>query len=232
MIDLARFVRSLPMKRLLILVVGWVAVSTTGCAISLLAVMPRISSLPRQWVSQHAVCPLQSSTRLQNPQILGTHRWAGGFIVLYSGLCPDNQNATGFRQVFGHQIVKQDGINWIVSGSDSFQVENQPKKAKRLVDYRISRSVYQGRDRFTIVYGQVLKPTVATIEATFDNGTILRDFGQDGVFALLAPGATGVCEVRMLGSDNQILQQVDLAPPQNLMQNSPPHQCLPVSHQL
>jgi hypothetical protein len=82
------------------------------------------------------------------------------------------------------------------------------------------------------LYGQVLKPKVAVVEATFNDGQILRDRSNNGVFALMALGATGVCEVRILGTDNQILRQEDPGISVKFSKDGRAQRCLPVSHQL
>lgn len=87
------------------------------------------------------------------------------------------------------------------------------------------------RDRYAVFFGQVLSPKVATVEVTFNNGKILRDNATDSLFLLVAPGATGVCDVRVLGIDKQILQRDEIISPEA---KDKPHsnRCQPISGQL
>jgi hypothetical protein len=71
------------------------------------------------------------------------------------------------------------------------------------------------RDRYAILYGQVLSPDVKAVTATFDNGKIVRDTVPDGTFALIVRGATQVCSLRILGSGNQILGEVNVSQKQS-----------------
>jgi hypothetical protein len=48
----------------------------------------------------------------------------------------------------------------------------------------------------------------------------------------MALGATGVCEVRILGTDNQILRQEDPGISVKFSKDGRAQRCLPVSHQL
>jgi hypothetical protein len=56
----------------------------------------------------------------------------------------------------------------------------------------------------------------------------MRDSATDGLFLLVAPGATGVCDVRIVGIDKQILQRDEIISPASLDRNP----CQPISGQL
>ena len=234
------------MKRLLIGLTALIGLTTSSCALSILA-----TTLPKDLIRQNVVCPNDRKAKVENFQILSTQRWSQGVIVLYSALCPAKEKQEGMQKVLGHKVLKRHGISWLVSGGDSYTSDDQPAhKAEKLLDYDISkalptpagktvvktdRSVKPGaarQENYTLIYGKVLHKKVAAIEATFDNGMILRDRIENQVFALMAPGATGVCELRVLGSDNQILRQEDLAMPKRLAKLQKARLCLPVSHQL
>ncbi len=220
------------MKRLLIGITGFVGLTTSSCALSLLA-----TAIPKDLIQQSVVCPTDGNFQAENVQVVGTQRWTQGIVVLYSAVCPSDARKTSMQRVFGHKLMKRHGISWQVSGSDSYSLKSTPAKPDRLVDYRISKSVKQGSDRYIVLYGQALKPKVAMVEATFDNGQIVRDRSVNGAFALIGPGAAGVCEVRILGADHQILQQDDLVIPKQFktkpsQMDKPMPQCLPVTHRL
>jgi hypothetical protein len=221
------------MKRLLVGITGLVGLTASSCAISILA-----TALPKDLIQQSVVCPTDGKTKVENFEVVSTHRWSHGIVVLFSGLCPGDNQKAAMKRIFGHKVVKRNGINWEVSGSDSYSPKNSSGRPEKLVDYSVSRSLKQSSNRYTVLYGQVLKPKVAAVEATFNNGQIVRDRSDNGVFALIATGATGVCEVRILGSDNQILRQEDLAVPKQFSKEqfsskeSQAQQCLPVTHEL
>ncbi|MBD2021860.1 hypothetical protein H6F43_16895 [Leptolyngbya sp. FACHB-36] len=196
---------------------------TAGCAASMLEVAPDKA------VYQQISCP-KNGQKAQSYQVLSTQKWSRGVVVLYSALCPTG-NQMPARRVFGHKVVERNGMNWQVSGSDSFRTKPTSAKSERLIDYSISQSTAQSRDRYAILYGQIIATKVVAVEATFDNGQILRDEGSNGVFALVSPGATGVCEVRIFGNDNQILQQDDLALPRRLLSREQ-QPCYSNSHRL
>jgi len=214
------------MKRLLLGLTGIVGLTTSSCALSILA-----SAMPKDLIYQKVICPTDGKAKAEDLQVVSTQKWAQGIIVLYSALCPGKDQKSPMQAIFGHKVVKRNGISWQVSGSDSYGTKDPGDASDQLVEYGISKSLNK-TDRYTVLYGQILKSKVAAVEATFNNGQILRDWSNNGTFALIAPGATGVCELRLLGSDNQILRQEDLAVPKSPIKDEYSQQCLPVSHQL
>jgi hypothetical protein len=202
---------------------------------------------PTQVIHQTVSCPTKTRAAAQNIQVIGSHRWAKGVVVLYSALCPSPNAKAPMERVFGHQVIQRQGMNWQISSIDSYGTNTTQKASERLIEYGVSQST-QTNNRFlqkgsaesyTILYGQILTPKVTTIEATFNNGQTLRDLVTSGTFALVASGASRVCELRILGSDNQILRQEELfpasdtKPPHRLVHYSSRHlRCLPKSQHL
>jgi hypothetical protein len=208
------------MKQLLTCLAGLLMVSTTGCVYAWLA------DSPARVIHQNVACPTTGQKAAEGFQVLGTHRWSKGVIVLYSAICPTTDSKAATQRVFGHQVMKRDGMGWQVSSGDSFGMENSAKStdqktAEQLIDYGVSRSQTEASDRYLILYGQILNPKVAAVEVTFNNGQVLRDQGIDGAFALVAPNATGICELRILGTDNQILRKDELGKPRPDSTNLP-----------
>lgn len=214
------------MRQLLIGMSGLAILITAGCAVSLQ------TAVPKELFHQSVACPTNHNTKAADLQVLSTHKWSKGLVVLYSALCPSKSHPAVMQRVFAHTVVKRTGMNWQISGSDSFGIQDKQLPAEQLVDYDISQSAGQGRDRYTILYGQFLASKVSAVEATFDNGKVIRARGNNGMFALISPGATAVCELRILGADNQILRQDDLTTPKRLVKLTHKHRCLPVTHQL
>lgn len=162
----------------------------------------------------------------------GMYQWSQGIVVLYSANCVNLAQRGSTQPIFGHKVIKRSRNRWEPSTMDVYATNPNPA-ADRLVEYSISKSLAQG-DRHVAVYGQALAPNVVAMEATFDNGQILRKRVVKGVFAIVAPGAKGACELRAIGSDNQVLKRYDLSP---LYELSSKHQqwsaqCLPFTLQL
>ncbi|MGI0487047.1 hypothetical protein ACN4EK_16525 [Pantanalinema rosaneae CENA516] len=221
------------MKRWLPCFAGLVALGIVGYALVLLA------DNPSGVIYQHVSCPTLDHTKAKGFQVLSTHRWSKGMVVLYSALCPTQDGKSSLQRVFGHQVVQRNGMSWHVSSSDSYGTGRTPTSPEKLIEYGISRSQSQEGDRYTILYGQVLTPKVKAVEATFNNGMVLQQRTVNGSFALLSPDATDICELRILGKDNQILRQKELGRPLSplvpkslVSHDRVKHRCLPVSNYL
>lgn len=221
------------MKRLLTCLIGLLALTTSSCALASF-----LTIAPKDLIDQTVNCPTDDRTKAEGFKVLSTQAWSQGVIILYSARCPvknDNHKAT-MQTVLGHKVVKRNGTTWQVSGSGSYDTQVDSAPSEQLVEYGISRSsntrTSSQATPYTILYGRVLQPKVAAVEATFDNGKVVRGKNSNGVFALLSPGATGICELRILGADNQILHQEDLAVPKPLIPNEQATLCLPTSRQI
>lgn len=223
------------MKRLLTCITGFLALTTSTCALASF-----LTATPKDLIDQTVSCPTDEKAKAEGFKVLSTQTWSQGVIVLYTAFCPTDNAKTTMRPVFGHKVVKRNGTTWQVSGSDSYGTESKSAPSEQLVEYGISRSSNQRsanipsyhEEPYTILYGRVLKPNVVAVEVTFNNGKTMRDGSSNGVFALLSDGATGICELRILGADNQILRQDALAIPKHLTHSKHLVQCLPMSHQI
>ncbi|XHX77989.1 MAG: hypothetical protein RBJ76_26740 [Stenomitos frigidus ULC029] len=212
------------MKRLLISALGLVALTTSGCALSSF-----LTITPKSVVEQAVSCP--TKPKAERFKVLSTQLSSQGVIVLYSAFCP---TSNGAQQVFGHQVVKRNGMTWQVSGSGSYGAESESAPSARLVEYGISHAATQhskktakSEEPYTLLYGRALKPQVVAVEATFNNGKTVRDVSRNGVFALFSAGATSVCELRVLGTDSQILRREELVVQRPFSQYKRSIQCLP-----
>ncbi len=206
------------MKRSRIFLLGLVSLAGLGSIYRLL------DTTPDQVIHQNVSCPTSGSTAIQDVQVLSRHRWQKGMIVLYSAVCTTKDTKGRMQRVFGHQIMKREGMNWQVSSSDSYSVSHPQQASEKLIEYGISQGVEKdagnggkdSSDRYTILYGQFLTPRVSAVEATFDNGQVIRDNGEGKAFALISTGAANVCELRIFGPDNQLLRKEDLSMPNPL----------------
>jgi hypothetical protein len=82
-----------------------------------------------------------------------------------------------------------------------------PAPAAELIEYAIGGGLERNAD-YALVFGRILDPQVVAVEATFDDKQTLRGEPAEKNFAIVAPGAGAVCELRVLGSDDQLFKQI------------------------
>lgn len=213
-------------RRLVMSLMIGLGLTAAGWAVALVA------ATPEEALRRPFSCPGQPEVEAKNFQVLTTRKWSKGILALYRGNCPGDKQSSD-QQVLSYRVIKQTGMEWQLSSSGGRFTTAEKSKSKpvSLIDYGVGRTVGKGNDRQTILYGQVLSPQVSAVEVTFNNGKSLRDESPDGLFALVAPGATGICDIRVFGYDNQILQRNELISPQK----SDPHDgntCQAISGQL
>jgi hypothetical protein len=199
-----------------------------------------VAATPVAPLQKNFACPGAAPVEARDFQVLAVRHWSRGIVAVYRGLCPTESQTSGtpvtVQPVLSYRIVQRQGREWHAGKSGSYagrgaQANNLSSKSERLIDYGVDRTPTKSRDRYTVFYGQVFSPKVAAVEVTFNNGKTLRDPVLDGMFALVAANATGICDVRVFGSDNQILQRYELVSPQS--QPAPTgNTCQPVSGQL
>jgi hypothetical protein len=210
-----------------ICLIGFLGLTTGGWAVSLVA------ATPEEMLRRPFSCPGQPDVEAKNFQVLTTRKWSQGIVALYRGVCPGDENQASEQQVLSYRVAKRNGMEWHITSSGSQRLKEQEKsKAKptTLINYGVGRSG-KGKQRQTVLYGQVLSPQASAVEVTFNNGKSLRDESPDGMFAIVAPGATGVCDIRVFGYDNQILQREELISPKNVTAQDG-NTCQPISGQL
>lgn len=181
---------------------------TVGWTVALLA------ATPEEALRHPFSCPGQPQVEARNVQVLTTRKWSKGIIAIYRGNCLTRDKQASGQQVLSYRVMKQTGVEWQLGSSSGYFIAAEKSKPVSLIDYGIGHTTGKRNDRQTILYGQVLSPQVSAVEVTFNNGKSLRDESLDGLFALVAPGATGICDIRVFGYDNQILQRNELISPQ------------------
>ncbi len=203
--------------------VGLLCLGTVGYTMSIVA------ATPEEMIRRPFTCPEQSNAEAKEFQVLTVRKWAQGVVALYRGNCVSDQQTS--QAMLSYRVVKRNGMEWNLLGTGSYlSKRSEPTSdSKKLIEYRIGRTNPKGKDRYSVFYGEVLSPMVAAVEVTFNNGKVLRDTGIDGMLLLVAPGATGICDVRTLGVDNQILQRDELMPIDPTAVNNT---CQPISGQL
>ncbi len=197
-------------RRLVMSLMIGLGLTTAGWAVALVA------ATPDEALRRSFSCPGQPEVEARNVQVLTTRKWSKGILAIYRGNCLTADKQSSDQPVLSYRVMKQTGMEWRLSGTSSYFVMAPSKTTPAsLIDYGVGHTIGKGTNRQTIVYGQVLSPQVSAIEVTFNNGKSLRDESPDGLFALVAPGATGICDIRVFGFDNQILQRNELISPQN-----------------
>lgn len=210
--------------------VGLMSLASVGYTVSLVA------ATPEEMIRRPFTCPSRSQTEATGFQVLTVRKWAEGMVALYRGNCLDDRSVVQTKDpkqqpVLSYRVVKRNGMEWNLLGSGSYFTRQSKSldKSKKLIEYGVGRSNPKEKRQYTVFYGEVLEPTVAAVEVTFNNGKVLRDRGVDGMLLLVAPGATGICDVRALGVDNQILQRDEVIPINTTAVNNT---CQPISGQL
>ena len=212
-------------RRLVVSLMIGLGLTIAGWAIALVA------ATPEEALRRPFLCPGQPEVAAKNVQVLTTRRWSKGILALYRGTCLTRDQQSSDQPVLSYRVMRQTGMEWRLSSSGSRFTTAEKSKPVALVDYGIGYTVGKGHDRQTIFYGQVLSPQVSAVEVSFNNGKSLRDESLDGLFALVASGATGVCDIRVFGYDNQILQRNELISPQKSSARDG-NTCQPISGQL
>lgn len=218
-------------KRLVVGLFGALVLVSSGFALSIVA------ATPEETLHRSFTCSGPRKAEAKDFKVLAIRKWSKGIVALYRGNCPSSDGS--LAPVLSYRVVKRSGIDWQPISSGSYEAKPSILKSKqqegkeKLVEYNLGRSYENSRDRYTLLYGEFLSSKAKAIEVTFDNGKIIRDEGEDGVFALLASGATGICDVRVFGNDNQILQRDELiSPVRKDRKANPMNTCRPISGQL
>ncbi|BAU12074.1 hypothetical protein LEP3755_26020 [Leptolyngbya sp. NIES-3755] len=210
--------------------VGLMCLAPVGYTVSIVA------ATPEEMIRRPFTCPGQSKGEAKEFQVLTVRKWSEGMVALYRGNCLNDRAIAQKKDLkaqpmLSYRVVKRNGMEWNLLGSGSYFTKQTKtsEKSKKLIEYGVGRSNAKDKRQHTVFYGEVLEPTVAAVEVTFNNGKVLRDRGIDGMVLLVAPGATGICDVRALGVDNQILQRDELIPINTTAVNNT---CQPISGQL
>ncbi|GAP98939.1 hypothetical protein [Leptolyngbya sp. NIES-2104] len=209
--------------------VGLMCLAPIGYTVSIVA------ATPEEMIRRPFTCPDESKTEAKEFQVLTVRKWSEGMVALYRGNCLDDRSIRFSKDqkpqpMLSYRVAKRNGMEWnLVSSGSYFTKASKTANTKKLIEYGVGRTNTKDKQRHAVFYGEILEPTVAAVEVTFNNGKVLRDRGVDGMLLLVAPGATGICDVRALGIDNQILQRDELIPVNTTAVNNT---CQPISGQL
>jgi hypothetical protein len=125
--------------------------------------------------------------QLADVHIWRTQPWKNGAFVFYTAR---DVSPTPSDEHAGYMFLQKRVLGW------------QTKEAGAMVhpssvaaDGRVAYDVGGGGARnagYALVFGRVLDPQVAVVEATFDTHQTLRDEPRDAMFAIIADGANAV----------------------------------------
>jgi hypothetical protein len=193
-------VEKIKMKRLALATVGVLLCLASGYSLN------RFVLGIEATVSQELGNICSPQTVAEDFRLLGSRKRSHKTIVVYRVNChTKNRFPPETKNQLGYKIVARKGIGWqLVGGGEHLEV--LPQSPGELVQYGTSRNPNH-QDRQAIIYGEILSPTVAAVEATFDNDKTLHDKGKGGIFVLAIPEAVGPREVRVLGTNGQTLQR-------------------------
>ena len=171
---------------------------------------PREGLTPEALVRSLVTCP---RGKVRITRIFATHPLPdGGMFVLYAGVCPPAQPQAEVQQLRGDALLLPEDGRMRRTGS-MMTINHSPIPHNAFIEYPAggfsTRSAI-----YAYVYGTVLAPQVAAVEALFDTGQVLRDAVHDGAYGMVLPGSRGPCQVRALGQDGQVLTLVSLALPE------------------
>jgi hypothetical protein len=204
---------SLPAISLLVLF----ALSTLGCTLSQVG-SADFQGDPQAVVSSEYACPNGDGA-----SVFETRPWKRGVVVVYEVRCDNSEHLSGhsiFRQVRdGWKLIDRKTSNvsteefsttgtlvdYYFSGIDDFSV-SFVDQLQEFIPHSLRRERVRPKHYYG-VYGRILSPEVAAVEATFDNGETLRDEGNGRMFALTSFRAAEIWEFKVLDANDQVLQR-------------------------
>lgn len=131
-----------------------------------------------------------------------------GAIVVYTGEDPQRKG----HSYLGYAVFQQDLGIW---RSNQGGGSSHPKRSlsDKLVEYNMFDFNFQGMGRTVtfnhrLLFGEILSPTVHTVEVVLDDGTIMRDGGEGGVFALYVDTNHTFCELRVFDDEGRLLKSL------------------------
>jgi hypothetical protein len=140
----------------------------------------------------------------QSFQILGRRARPDGILFIY------RRNLPGGEPALGCHLVVQRGMGWEIDSSWSFNGD-QLAIPTLLVHYSAGERSRTGE---TWLCGQILSPAVIAVEAVTDSNQTVRVAAQEGVFVLDLPKDAVPELLRVIGADDQVLQEIDIRQPQ------------------
>jgi hypothetical protein len=138
-------------------------------------------------------------------QIIETFDISDRHVVVMYVLDPLDQSES--EHVLGYHEVELRNGRWYVINGGGIRVD----ESQEIVDYG-SGTGNQGGRSDVVIFGEVLSPTIALVEADFNNGETRQGDVHSNVFFLLNQNASGVCSLRLLNEAGELLREDSLIP--------------------
>jgi hypothetical protein len=139
-------------------------------------------------------------------QVIATRAWQNEVLVFSQLRCRAQPGDPGMMEQRTSR-VQLTWSGWQVTGMGGSGSNLQQPAASGIagvsVEWRNATTV----DASTLVYGHVLDADVQTVEVTFSDGTRQQAAASEEVFVNGVPGIVGVCDVRALDNQGQLLAQ-------------------------
>lgn len=194
------------MRSSMCIVVILVALLTAGCGQFLAPFLAPGAPTPEEAARASAVHRLQDNAGATF-RIRGTREWEAGVVVLYSATLPATDEHPQMFE-FGYSLTERAQTGWRTTGGGAGASNVLPARDELV---SVGRGAGGGPEGgFALAYGEVLSPKVTAVEAVFDTGERRRDDADDGVFVLIAPNTEAVCDLYVLGENDEILRELDL----------------------
>jgi hypothetical protein len=125
-----------------------------------------------------------------------------GTVVVFT----TGQDRVSENSAMGFVLTQQQGSGWVTRDVQRIDLAGWVRNS-RYAD--VSSWVMDLNGPVGATYGEVLKLGVAAVEVTFDNGQVLRDtVTPEGMFVLLVDGPVIYCTVRVLDTQDQVLETI------------------------
>jgi hypothetical protein len=147
-------------------------------------------------------------------QIAGTRQTPAGVVVLYGEELPHSDGSHNL----GYAFVERRSWRWDVrSGRSGNMTPDAASRAIYLVG-ELNAGERPDDPAPTIVFGQVLDPTMVAVAVEPAAGEIVEDVVTNGMFAVVFPPLIAPCTIRFLDTSGGLVQEADIAisPPAGL----------------
>lgn len=131
-----------------------------------------------------------------------------GAIIIFTGKDPQR---FGYGMM-GYAVFRKDIGGWR-TGQGGGSSRQKGELTDTFIDYLSTEFNFQGKGRdivfdYRLLAGEILSPKVHMIEVVLDDGTILQDDGEGGIFAFKTGTDRAFCELNVLDDQGGILESI------------------------
>jgi hypothetical protein len=144
---------------------------------------------------------------VQNFHLLGTRAWGNRAVVVSTDTAQAAANVGSAQWVYSDLVYRNTGGWYSYTTIPDMTGASMPPRSL------VCPSTEIGADSvgdFSIVYGRVRLPDVASVEVDFSNGKTLTDTTTDGIFGVLLPSMHNATDLRVKDSSGRALHTVNL----------------------